>query len=371
MSGIYIHIPFCRQKCYYCNFYSINNLHQKDTLETALIAELSLRQSFLQDSIVETIYFGGGTPTLMGISSLEKILDAIYRRFRVSNQPEITIETNPDDLTLSFSNDLLHLCNRLSIGIQSFNDDELRYLGRQHNAETAIQAISNCRTAGFNNISLDLIYGINNDLISFQKSVATALRFHPEHLSAYALTCEPNTVFSRLIAQKKRSSASDEAVAEQYQYLTEQLKNNGYQHYEISNFSKPDFTSKHNSNYWNGTPYLGIGPSAHSFSGDVREWNSASVTQYVQDLHNGFRPFEQEQLTEVMQFEEMVMLRLRTAQGVDIAEMAEKFGETMAKQWIKKAQKYLSTGDITEHNGCYRIAEKSFLISDAIIVDLV
>lgn len=371
MSGIYIHIPFCRHKCFYCNFYSINHLKRKEDVEKTIVAELSLRKDFLQDSLVETIYFGGGTPTLMGIKSLEHIINTIYQHFHVADEPEITIEANPDDLSFDFSQELRHLCNRLSIGVQSFQDEELQLLGRLHNAETAKNAIQNVRRSGFDNISIDLIYGINNDMERFQKSVETVLAFSPEHLSAYALTCEPHTVLDTLVKRKQHFLASDEAIIDQYRYLIETLKDHHFHHYEISNFALSGYEARHNSSYWNGTPYLGVGPAAHSFSGKIRQWNIASVEQYVQAMESGKWTRESEELTEYMQYEELVMLRLRTSKGVDIQEVNERFGVSIAQQLSQKAQKYIVTGDMVKQNGTYRIAEHAFLISDTIIADLV
>lgn len=371
MSSIYIHIPFCKQKCFYCNFYSINNLQQINSTVEAIVAELILRKSDLQNSTIETIYFGGGTPTLIGLPLLEKILETVYNNFPVAEKAEITIEANPDDLSLSFLIGLKKICNRLSIGIQSFNDNELQYLGRRHDAETAKNAIENARTAGFDNLSLDLIYGINNDKALFQNSLNTLLTFCPEHISAYTLTCEPNTIFEKLVLQKKRALALEESIFEQYLYLIEKLHDNGYHHYEISNFSIPEKHSKHNSNYWNGTHYLGVGPAAHSFFGNMRRWNTASVEKYVSAVKNHENITERELLTEIMQYEELVMLRLRTANGIALQEIAEKFGEKTARQFVENAQKFLETGEMIEENRHLRIAETSFLISDSIIADLI
>lgn len=371
MSGIYIHIPFCRKKCFYCNFFSVTHLKQKDVVIDAIIAELFLQKNYLTNTTVETIYFGGGTPTLIGIQSLERILDTIYKNFSVSSNPEITIEANPDDLSLAFSQELKKLCNRLSIGIQSFNETELQFLGRLHHVETAKKAINNVRSAGFENLSLDLIYGINNDIALFQNSLETILLYHPEHISAYTLTCEPNTIFEKMVLQKKRILAADDAIAEQYLYLIEKLRNSGYQHYEISNFSLPDKHSIHNSNYWNGTPYLGVGPAAHSFSGNVRQWNTDVIEKYVKAIQNHEIAAEKEELTEIMHYEEFVMLTLRTTNGISLKEISERFGKKTAEQFMKKIQKYLTAGVIIKKNDVYRIAETSFLISDTIIAGLI
>lgn len=370
MSGIYIHIPFCKQKCFYCNFYSISDLKNKHAVIEAIIEELKQRKDYLQQETVETIYFGGGTPTLLDFQNLEKILQTIYQNFSVAENPEITIEANPENLTSNFSKELKQLFNRISIGIQSFNKEELEYIGRLHHIENSKKAIENVRSAGFKNISLDLIYGIQNNLSLFQKSLETLISYQPEHISAYTLTCEPNTIFENLVLKNKRTLASEESIVEQYLYLIEYLKKNNYLHYEISNFSLPDKHSKHNSNYWNEIPYLGVGPSAHSFNKDSRQWNPTSIENYLKAIKENTFEENREFLTRKIQMEEFIMLRLRTTQGLPIQVMSNKFGKEIAEQFHQKAQKYLNTKELYIEDDFYRISEKSLLVSDSIIANL-
>jgi len=339
MEGIYIHIPFCKKKCIYCNFYSIANTKKMEEYVEAVVKEFKSSRFKVQKilrsygltvlrSSVLTVYFGGGTPTLLPVLLLEKILNAVYENFEVDSDAEITIEANPEQCSLDYLSALRKIgFNRLSIGIQSFNDEVLRFLGRTHSAKDALVAVENAQKAGFENISVDLMYGIYlRSLQDWERELKTVFGLLVKHLSAYSLTVEENTLLHKKIAQQIMLNLDEEQSLQEMKLLMEEAEKNGFEHYEVSNFALKDFRSKHNSNYWNGTPYVGFGAGAHSFTGDTRSWNIAHVEKYIQAIQKNEPCFETERLTPENQYNEYVLLRLRTKEGIDLKHLENCFG---------------------------------------------
>jgi oxygen-independent coproporphyrinogen-3 oxidase len=327
MAGIYLHIPFCRQACHYCDFHFSTNTSIKQEMVRAMADEILLRQEYLKNKQVDTIYFGGGTPSLLDHRELALLVDVINKIHRVSGDAEITLEANPDDLTPERLSVLKSLgINRLSVGIQSFDDALLHYLNRFHNAETAIQSVDAARRAGFQNISIDLIYaipGLSHD--AWKKNIAQAIALSPEHISAYTLTIEEKTVFGKWLAKGKFNAVSDSLAAEQLEILTAGLKTGGYHQYEISNFSRPGFESRHNSSYWKGAEYLGIGPSAHSYNTKTRQHNVSNNHEYVRAIRQNQIPAQVEVLTREDHINEYLLTTLRTSWGCDLGKLKHDF----------------------------------------------
>ena len=361
MAGIYIHIPFCKKKCIYCNFYSIVNTKRIEEYTNTLVEEINSKfksskrcgQYPLQilkgcpkggvvyiKSQIKTVYFGGGTPTIMPVYLLEKILNAVYDIFNVDFDAEITIEANPEQCTFEYLSALRKMgFNRISIGIQSFNDEILHFLGRTHSGKDALVAIENAQKAGFENISADLIYGIYlRSLQDWKQEMKTVFSLPVKHLSAYSLTVEENTLLHKKIAQQKTLIIDEEQFLQEMKMLMEEAEKNGFEHYEVSNFALKGFHSKHNSNYWNGTPYLGFGASAHSFIGNSRSWNISNVEKFIHAVENNETYFETEFLTPENQYNEYVLLRLRTKEGIDLKHLEEKFGTEKRNCFLQALQ---------------------------------
>jgi len=370
MSGIYIHIPFCKQACYYCDFHFSTSIKRKDEMIKAMIKELELRKNELSQKI-ETIYFGGGTPSLLTTGEIQAILDAVYQNYQVIANPEITLEANPDDLTTQKINELASTkINRLSIGIQSFFDEDLQFMNRAHNAKEAINSLSEA-TRHFDNITIDLIYGIPNmSNEKWLKNLQTAFDLCVPHISSYALTVEDNTVLSNFI-KKGKYPPLDENLAEQhFQILVTETAKQDFIQYEISNFGKENYFSKHNTSYWQGKHYLGIGPSAHSFNGISRSWNVANNAKYIASIHNEMLPQEIEILSTNDQFNEMIMIGLRTIWGVSLQKIENQFGISFKDQLIKTAQKYLKSETLKITNNTLFITDKGKFLADGIASDL-
>ncbi|HET6254076.1 MAG TPA: radical SAM family heme chaperone HemW [Puia sp.] len=373
MAGIYLHIPFCRQACHYCNFHFSTSLQGINDFVPALLKEMEWRADYLGGSTVRTIYFGGGTPSLLDPAALDTILDKIHQRFVLAPDPEVTLEANPDDMT-----DPQKLrawrssgINRLSIGIQSFFDDDLRWMNRAHNASQAADSIRLAQDTGFDNLSIDLIYGgptLPDD--RWQRNVAEAIRLQIPHLSCYALTVEPRTALDKLIRQHKRADVSSDDQARQLLLLMDWMDQAGYDHYEISNFALPGHRSRHNSSYWQGKPYLGLGPSAHSFDGRSREWNLANNARYLSALAEDTLPIaEQESLTPVQQLNEYIMISLRTKEGIDLAAVAGRFGPEAARSLQDRARRYVQTGMLIQTERLV-LTKEGKLLADGIAADL-
>ncbi|MDY3216335.1 MAG: radical SAM family heme chaperone HemW [Sodaliphilus sp.] len=373
MAGLYIHIPFCESKCIYCDFYSMaNNNHLIDKYIDALLVEAALRKNELNSETITTAYLGGGTPSLLSITQLSKLVNGLKKVFDFSDLEEFTIEVNPDDVTAYYIQQAKSLgINRVSMGVQSFNDEDLRFMNRRHTAKQATDAIHIIKEAGINNISIDLIYGIPGQNIEIWKNnVDTAISLSVQHISAYTLMYEEGTRLSVMRSLGKITEVDDDVVAVMYDYLVAQLKSNGYTHYEISNFALPGFHSRHNSSYWNLTPYLGLGVAAHSFDGTVRRYNPSNLKKYLDALGEGELCVEVEKITKAERYDEYVMLRLRTADGIDADEFMHRFGEEYYQFFIEKAKPLVSEGSIIKENGRYYIPENHIMISDNITCDL-
>jgi oxygen-independent coproporphyrinogen III oxidase len=371
MSGIYIHIPFCKQACYYCNFYFTTSLKKKTELLNCLIKEIELRKSELNNDIVETIYFGGGTPSILSTEEINKLIEAVYNNFDVVDHPEITLEANPDDLSEEKIKELsASKINRLSIGVQSFFERDLKLMNRAHNAEESKKCLQ-IATQYFSNISVDLIYGIpdcSNE--QWTANILTALSFGVPHISSYALTVEPNTALERFIDKGVIKNVDDDKAEEQFLILTDELNAAGYVHYELSNFGKENFFSKNNSAYWLGKSYLGIGPAAHSFDGVQRSWNVQNNTKYIKDIVENKLPIQRETLSVIDRYNEYVMTGLRTIWGVSFPRIELEFGNNYAKYLKMQAQKYIDQELLCIENDILKTTRKGKFLSDGLASDL-
>ncbi|AUS05458.1 radical SAM family heme chaperone HemW [Pseudotamlana carrageenivorans] len=341
-AAIYIHIPFCKQACYYCDFHFSTSLKKKDELLQSLIIELEMRKADFENLIIETIYFGGGTPSLLSQQEIQMLLDAVYKHYTVCDDPEITLEANPDDLSaLKIKALSQSSVNRLSIGIQSFFEDDLKSMNRAHNAQEARACLEEA-TAYFDNITIDLIYGIPNMSVEkWEANIAQALEFGVPHISSYALTVEPKTVLDSFVKKGVFPPIDEDLALQHFNHLVRRTKEAGFVHYEISNFGKPDYFSKHNTSYWQGKAYLGIGPSAHSFQGNERSWNIANNNKYIQSIAIGKLPKTTETLSEIDRFNECVMTGLRTVWGVSLSQIEDEFGEPFLQYLRKHAASFL------------------------------
>lgn len=371
MAGIYIHIPFCKQACYYCDFHFSTSLQKKDELITSLIKEIELRRDELDNEIIETIYFGGGTPSVLSQLEINRIIDSVYQNHQVIENPEITLEANPDDLTQEKIVELSQSkINRLSIGIQSFFQRDLKLMNRAHNVTEARECLS-IASKYFDNISLDLIYGIpgltNKE---WKENIKTALSFKIPHISSYALTVEPKTALEKLIEKGTIENVNDNKAQEQFHILIEELDKEGFVHYELSNFGKKGFFSKNNSAYWQGKSYLGIGPSAHSFDGKQRSWNINNNSKYIKAIQQEELPIERETLSITDQYNEYIMTRLRTIWGLSLDEVNSKFGKHYAQYLEEQSQKFIIKHLLYIEDGIIRTTKKGKFLSDGISSDL-
>lgn len=371
MSGIYIHIPFCKQACHYCDFHFSTSMKKKDEMVLALAKEMRLRKSEFENETVETIYFGGGTPSVLSISELRFLIDAVYENFNVAENPEITIEANPDDLSehqiIEFSKNRI---NRLSIGIQSFFEEDLKMMNRAHNAEEAKKSLE-IAMRYFDNISIDLIYGIpgmTNEM--WKQNIETALRYGVPHISSYALTVEPKTALKKLIQTGKISEPKDDVAQEHFMILVDTLQENGFIHYELSNFAKENYFSKNNSAYWLGKKYIGIGPSAHSYDGISRSWNMANNALYLKGIEADNLPNEIEILSQTDRYNEYIMTGLRTIWGVSLDRIEKEFGESKLHYLQKQSEKFLSDGLLSIENKILKTTPKGKFLADGIASDL-
>ncbi len=367
MTGIYIHIPFCNSKCGYCGFYSVPSLKLKERFLEALKEEIAKRTENKQT--IETIYFGGGTPSLLSTEEIKALLHLINNHYDVTPDAEITLEANPDTLSPEYLEGLRRLgINRLSIGIQSFFDNDLKYLSRRHDSTHARQCITWAKQAGFSNISIDLIYGLpTSNADQWSRNLDLFFGMNLPHLSAYALTLEPNAILTKQIEQGKAMPVSDEDALRDYDILCRRAKENGLLHYEISNFCQPGMHSKHNAAYWFGTPYAGFGPSAHSYDGTSRQWNIASVEKY---MDTGGQNAERETLSEEQQYDEYVMLRLRTHWGIDLKYMKREMGERFSTYCEQHAQPLIVQGRLSQTREFLYLTDEQMLFADGIAEEL-
>lgn len=370
-GALYIHIPFCKQACHYCDFHFSTSLKKKDEMLAALLAELQLRKDEFKNQTVETIYFGGGTPSLLTPDELQSLIDEVYNNYKVTDTPEITLEANPDDLTPGRLKALADLpINRLSIGIQSFYEDDLKLMNRAHNTQEAKKCLS-VATRYFDNISVDLIYGIPGQTNErWLANVETALSFGIPHISSYALTVEPRTALENFIKKGLINNVDDDLAREQFYILVEKLEENGFIHYELSNFGKSGYFSKNNTSYWLGKPYLGIGPSAHSFDGNVRGWNVSNNTKYIQSILKNSVPIETEKLTLKDRYNECVMTGLRTIWGVSLEKIEKDFGTDFKKYLLEQADTYLNRNLLYLDGDKLLVCKNGKFLSDGIAADL-
>jgi oxygen-independent coproporphyrinogen III oxidase len=390
LPGIYIHIPFCKQACHYCNFHFSTSLGQKEKMVEAIVTEINitplLQNGKVEKEIVSTLYFGGGTPSIVSIDDLKIIFEALHDRFVFGNDAEITLEANPDDITDTKLKEWKTLgINRLSVGIQSFVEAELVWMNRAHNATESLLCIDKIQEAGFTNFSVDLIYG--SPLLSdedWKKNVDIVIEKNIPHISCYALTVEPKTALDKMIAQHKKENVDAEKQAGQFLLLMDWMEQAGYEHYEISNFAKPGLRSKHNSSYWSGEKYYGFGPAAHAFvpgespsRGDSpgtnaasRQWNVANNSLYIQSLQNNIIPFEKEVLTKTQQLNEYIMTSLRTMEGLDLVYVGKIFGEAESCRIKAAGSKYESTGKLKTVNSKLILTREGKLFADGIAADL-
>ena len=371
-AGIYIHIPFCKQACNYCNFHFSTSLDLKEDLLKCLEKEIILRKNYLEGRQIQTIYFGGGTPSLLSTDEIKKLLQAIYSNFEVIENAEFTLEANPDDLTKEKLSELKNAgINRLSIGVQSFFDKELKWMNRSHDAIQAENCIRNAKEIGFDNITIDLIYGVPGlTNTEWKQNLEKAIELNIDHLSCYALTVEPKTALYHQIEKDKLPPLNEQQAAEQFEILMAFAKQTGFEHYEISNFARDKKYSKHNTSYWKGNWYLGIGPSAHSFNSSTRQWNIANNALYIKNINEDKDPSETEILTIPQQYNEFVMISLRTMWGMDLHEIKNRFGETYLHLIQKESARYIQSGDIVLENEKMKLSDKGKLIADKIISDL-
>jgi oxygen-independent coproporphyrinogen-3 oxidase len=372
LAGIYLHIPFCRQACTYCNFHFSTSLHHKSALIKALLKEIELQQAFLDGDKISTIYFGGGTPSLLDVDECELILNKLAGAFDVSPTAEITLEANPDDIDIQKLSAWKTLgINRLSIGIQSFFNEDLQWMNRAHNSQQAFRCLSDA-TKLFTNITIDLIYG--TPLLTDEKweqNLQTALSFQIPHLSCYALTVEERTPLHKQISQKKKEDVDADKQARQFLHLMHRLEESGYEHYEVSNFAKPGYRSKHNSGYWRGEKYLGLGPSAHSYNGaHIRRWNIANNNLYIRSAALSNSSGEEEILTPDQQYNEYVMISLRTSEGIDLQMVARRWSERRKIELVSKLGRQKYNGLLVVTDSTVQLTKEGMLMADGIASDL-
>lgn len=372
MAGLYIHVPFCKQACHYCDFHFSTNRQLTLQLCKALAAELSLQKNYLKGEELKTIYLGGGTPSLLSGEELEIIFTAIYAHYKVDSQPEITLEANPDDLTPEKLAELKHIgVNRLSIGIQSFDSDVLKFLNRAHDATAALNCVMLARDAGFDNLSIDLIYAIpGQDNSAWKKNLYQAISLSPEHISSYSLSIEKKTAFGQWLRSGKLKATDEEIAAQQFEILMEELENAGYEHYEISNFSKPRFHSRHNSSYWEQQHYLGIGPSAHSYNGHTRQFNILNNPQYIKSISDNRIPFEIEILTPANKINEYIFTTLRTNRGCDLQKLKLEHGYDIKTVNPSYLDNIIHTKLAIMDNHILKLTRSGKLLADKIASDL-
>jgi oxygen-independent coproporphyrinogen-3 oxidase len=371
LSGVYIHIPFCKQACHYCDFHFSTSMGKKEEMVAALAKEIRMRKNEMGNETVETIYFGGGTPSVLSTEEINFLINVVYENFDVAENPEITLEANPDDLSNEKIFELSESkINRLSIGIQSFFDDDLKTMNRAHNALEAQKSLAEA-TKYFENISIDLIYGMpgmSDD--KWRSNIETALSFGIPHISSYALTVEPKTALQKLISAGKIPEPSDEVASVHFKILVDTLEANGFIHYELSNFGKENYFSRNNSAYWLGKKYLGIGPSAHSYDGISRSWNVSNNNLYLKSMGGNILPSESETLSETDRYNEYVMTGLRTIWGISLNRISAEFGVEFLEYLLKQAEKFLADDLLSIEDNILKTTKKGKFLADGIASDL-
>lgn len=371
MAGIYIHIPFCRKACHYCNFHFSTSLQKAPEVIQAIAKEMSLRANEIQEEI-NTIYFGGGTPSMVETESIASLLNQAHQLFKISPSAEITLEANPDDITETKANDWKSMgINRFSLGIQSFSDVNLTWMNRAHNASQSFAAIETIRAAGFENFSIDLIYGTPDQTqAGWIKDVQTAIDLEIPHLSCYALTVEEKTALASLIQKGEKKQVNPDEQADRFQVLVALAGKAGYHHYEISNFALPGFESKHNSAYWEGISYLGLGPSAHSYNGSIRKWNVSNNFKYIEGINNNQTYGEEEILSSNNQINEYCMTAIRRSKGIEKEKLIELGGEKLLNKISKFIQPYIHMQRVIEDKQCWKLTDEGKFFADGIAASL-
>lgn len=368
---LYLHIPFCRRACHYCDFHFSTQTDYADQMVNAICTELVLRKYESQQAL-ETIYFGGGTPSVLSKAQIEKMVRVIHENYIIAENPEITLEANPDDLTEEKLRELKSLgINRISIGIQSFREEDLKWMNRSHTAEQASESVVLAQKTGFTNITIDLIYGIPSLTASdWEKNLMKAVDLNPQHISAYCLTIERKTVFGHRFKKGEMKPVDEDKSSEQFLVMREFLAKQGFTQYEVSNFSKPGFESKHNTSYWLGKNYIGVGPGAHSYDGAWRRWNVSNNQTYMKGIENGLDYFEEEELTLENKMNEAIMISLRTVGGLNCLKFKERFGEEITNKLLDKAKQHQNEENLVLKDNFLQATEKGLLLIDAICADL-
>lgn len=372
MFSLYIHVPFCATRCVYCDFFSNTDTRYKEPYLRAIEKEMELRGEYIDDDTLETIYLGGGTPSRLSGNDLERIFNAISRRFSITEGAEITLEANPDDIRPDYLSALRDLpINRISMGIQSFRPEDLRLLNRRHDREQAIRAVELCQAHGFTNLSIDLIYGLPGQTPeAWEENLRQAIRLGTPHLSAYHLTYEEGTALYKRLQTGQVEPVDEEVSVTLFHILTERMAEAGFQHYEISNFARPGFHARHNSAYWTGKPYLGLGPSAHSYNRTSREWNVASLPLYLRGVESGQPATERETLDLPTRYNDFIITGLRTMWGISLDKLRAEFGEALLAYCQKQARPYIQRGLLRQENDRLALSRAGILLSDGIMSEL-
>ncbi len=372
MAGVYIHIPFCKSFCSYCDFYSVTDCSETDALVEAITREAALRSGYLYNETVDTVYLGGGTPSLLSVVQAEKIIAAVRSNFRVDPDPEITVEVNPDDIRAGYVSSLAALgVNRISVGVQSWDDGRLKYLGRRHTARQSAEALERVFREGIKNVSADIIYGIPGmTTAGLREDIEKTLTFPVTHISAYHLTIEKGTPLYRLKEKGKLTETDEEISSSMFMLLISLLKEKGFLHYEISNFALEGYISKHNSAYWKQVPYIGLGPSAHSFDRKSRQWNVSDVKEYIRSVNEGKLSFEREELDRLTLFNEYIMTALRTVWGIDLTHVESSYDKELHDYLVNMSGKYIRYGLMKRERDTLTLTDQGRMISDNIIAEL-
>ena len=372
MAGLYIHIPFCAKRCLYCDFFSNTDMRYKEAYIRAIIEEMKQRQLYIEGEPIETIYFGGGTPSQLTAANFELIFETIYQLFDTTSCQEITLEANPDDMTADYIKSIRTLpFNRISMGVQSFQEKDLRFLNRRHNSRQAKQAVRDCQQNGYSNISIDLIYGLpGQTLEEWERNLEEAIRLQIPHISAYHLIYEEGTALYKLMEAEKITPVEEELSVTLFSTLIDRLTEAGYLHYEISNFARPGCFSQHNSSYWTGKPYLGIGPSAHSYNRHSRQWNVSSLPLYIKGINEQSPEIEIEELDIHTRYNDFIITGLRTMWGIRLNDIRTLFGEDKLSYLNQQAKSYLQKGLLLQQHDTLTLSKEGIFISDGIMSDL-
>lgn len=372
MAGIYIHVPFCKTRCIYCDFFTQTDTSSRSDYVIAIGHEVALRKNYLDNDLIQTIYFGGGTPSQLSRLDFEHIFDAINDNFSIASDVEITLEANPDDLNENYLTTFRSLpFNRISIGIQSFDDNELKFLKRRHSSKKAKDVVKLCQQYGFENISIDLMYGLPNQTMDvWKKNLDEAIGLNIQHISAYHLIYEEDTKLYKLLQQGKVNTVDEELSVDMFSTMIDRLNNAGFIHYEISNFAKDNLYSKHNTSYWLGSKYLGLGPAAHSFDGKNRAWNISSIPKYIKGINDKEPNIEIEILDLKKQYNDFIITGMRTIWGIDTKILEKRFGKDMLNYCIKNVQANIDSGFVTYNDNILKLTKKGVFISDGIMSDM-